>query len=67
MVYPTAPQSARKRSRNSRLVTISAARAWELAAVANHPARAKGAYRASAGGINVYVTFGEVSLRTGGG
>lgn len=49
----------------SRLVTISPARAWELVAVANHLARAKGAYRADAGGIVVYVTFGKISLRTG--
>lgn len=47
----------------SRLVTVSPARAWEFAAVANHLARAKGAYRASAGGIVVYVTFGKISLR----
>lgn len=50
----------------SRLVTISPARAWELAAVANHLGRAKGAYRANTGGIIVYVTFGKVSLRTDG-
>lgn len=50
----------------SRLVTVSPARAWEFAAVANHLARAKGAYRASAGGIVVYVTFGKISVRTDG-
>ena len=50
----------------SRLVTVSPARAWEFAAIANHLARAKGAYRASAGGIVVYVTFGKISVRTEG-
>jgi len=47
----------------SRLVTVSPARAWEFAALANHLAQAKGAYRAHAGGIIVYVTFGRISLR----
>ena len=50
----------------SRLLTISPARAWELTAVANHLGRAKGAFRANAGGLFVYVTFGKVSLRAGG-
>ena len=46
----------------ARLVTVSPARAWELAAVANHLGRAKGAYRASVGGIIVYVTFGKIRV-----
>lgn len=50
----------------SRLATVSPARAWEFAAIANHLARAKGAYRASAGGIVVYVTFGKIGVRTDG-
>ena len=48
----------------SRLVTVSPARAWEFAALANHLAQAKGAYRANAGGIVVYVTFGRIRLRS---
>lgn len=48
----------------SRLVTISPSRAWELAAVANHLGQTKGAYRANAGGVIVYLTFGKVSART---
>lgn len=51
----------------SRLVTASPARAWEFAAVANHLARAKGAYRAHAGDIVVYVTFGKITVRTHAG
>ncbi|MFT4562104.1 MAG: hypothetical protein ACI9BW_001848 [Gammaproteobacteria bacterium] len=44
------------------LIKISEHEAWRLTATATHLAKAKGAYRAQAGGAVVFVTFGNVKV-----